>query len=393
PACDLAAGSKPREKITADITANRTLTSDKVWELEGIVHVADGVTLTVEPCTRIEGAKDPIGVLVVSRGGKIIANGTADAPILMTSKVAVGSRAAGDWGGLVLLGKAATNDGEALVEGLVDDPANKYGGSDNADSSGSLEYLRIEYAGFQLATDVEVNGLTMGSVGSGTKISHVMVSNSLDDCFEWFGGTVSADHLICNSDGDDMFDADRGFTGTITNAFGRKLENPSNDPNGFEWDNNRNDNAATPVSKPNFKNVTLCGFGVDVSVASYGMVIRRGAQATIDELVAVGFDYGIDARDGVGTTGASTLAVTNSTLFDMVKGVTNAAETDNDNGFDEAAWFAAGAGNTTTDPGFNTADCLAGDGEGPNAKVTGSGRGAFKDGDWLTGAWVDWSSK
>ncbi|MBK7583287.1 MAG: hypothetical protein IPI67_24235 [Myxococcales bacterium] len=369
-----------------------TLTADKVWTLKDITHVSSGATLTIEPCTRIEGTKSPIGVLVITKGAKIDAQGKENEPILFTSQQPVGSRAAGDWGGVILLGKAKTNDVDAVVEGLADQPENHYGGTDDADNSGSISYARIEYGGYELSTDNEVNGLTFGAVGSGTKINHVMVSQTLDDCFEWFGGTVSADHLICNVDGDDMFDTDRGFTGTIDTLFGRKRKNPSSDPNGYEWDNNKNNNAATPVTHPVAKNVTMCGFGTDVGKTTYAAVLRRGITGSIDNLVAVGFSYGLDARDGFGTLSAPAVTITNTTLFDMLtSNVANASETDNDNGFDETAWFNAGAGNNTTDPGFKTTDCQ--ETSGPNAKVTGSKKGAFKDGNWLTGAWIDWAEK
>jgi hypothetical protein len=320
-----------------------------------------------------------------------MAAGTESQPILFTSQQPVGSRAAGDWGGVVLLGNAVTNDGDALIEGLPDVPANHYGGTNDADDSGTMTYVRIEYGGYELATDVEINGLTMGAVGSATVINHIQVSNTLDDCFEWFGGTVNADHLICNVDGDDMFDTDRGYRGTITHLFGRKMANPSSDPNGFEWDNNNGNNDATPVSKPTAKMVTMCGFGADVSVTTYGMVLRRGGTGVMEDVVAVGFSYGVDTRNDVGTLAAPSYTLTNSTFFgQLVSDIANAGETDNDNGFDESAWFTAGAGNGTTDPGFTVADCL--DPAGPTAAVTGSAKGAFKDGNWLTGAWIDWAA-
>lgn len=392
PACDLTGAGKSKEKIPLTISANTTLTADKVWTLSDAVHVASGATLTIEPCTRIEGTKTPIGVLIVSRGAKIDAAGTENAPILFTSAQPVGSRAAGDWGGVILLGKATTNDGTPLIEGLADVPENHFGGTDDADNSGTMTYVRIEYGGYELSTDNEVNGLTFGGVGSGTTINHIMVSNTLDDCFEWFGGTVNADHLICNSDGDDMFDTDKGYRGTITHLFARKLANPSSNPNGFEWDGHPTNFTATPSNSPTAKKATLCGFGADVGVATYGMILRRGGKGTLEDIVVTGFDHGFDMRDDVGTLGAPAFKMTNSTFAGQLKNnIANASETNNDNGFDETAWFNAGAGNGTASPGFTAADCTAA--AGPTAPVTGSGKGAFKDGNWLTGAWIDWASK
>ncbi len=349
--CDLSGAGKTKQDVPNPITADLTLTADTVWTIKDIVHVMAPATLTIEPCTRIEGTKTPIGVLVVTKGAKIDAEGTENEPILFTSPQPVGSRAAGDWGGVILLGSAKTNDVDAVIEGLADVPENHYGGTDDADNSGTMSYVRIEYAGYELAPDNEVNGLTLGAVGSGTTINHIEVNQGLDDCFEWFGGTVSADHLICNVDGDDMFDTDRGFTGTLSYLFGRKRANPSADPNGFEWDNNKENNAATPVSHPKVMHATLCGFGTDVSVTTYGAVFRRGDTGEVDDWVAVGFSYGIDTRDNVGDLANPSMKVTNTTLFDMLlSNIANAGETDNDMGFDETAWFNAGTGNTTNIP-------------------------------------------
>jgi hypothetical protein len=391
PACDLSGAGKTKENIPLSITADTTLTADKVWTLPDAVHVMDGATLTIEPCTRIEGTKTPLGVLIVSRGAQINAAGTENQPILFTSEKAPGSREAGDWGGVILLGKATNNDGTPLIEGLADVPENHYGGDADADSSGTMTYVRIEYGGYELTTDVEVNGLTMGAVGSGTTINHIMVSNTLDDCFEWFGGTVNADHLICNSDGDDMFDTDKGFRGTITHLLGRKLANPSSNPTGFEWDGHPTNFTATPLNSPIAKMATLCGFGIDVGTATYGMVLRRGGKGTFEDIVTMGFTHGVDMRDNVGDLAAPFFTMTNSTFFaQLTNNIANAGETDNDSGFDETAWFNAGTGNVATDPGFTVTDCL--DPTGPTAAVTGSAKGAFKDGNWLTGAWIDWAA-
>jgi hypothetical protein len=385
PACDLSGANKTKENIPL------TLTADKVWTLSDAVHIGDGATLTIEPCTRIEGTKTPIGILIASRGGKINAAGTESQPILFTSSQPVGSRAAGDWGGVILLGKATNNDGTPLIEGLPPGAENQYGGDDDADNSGTMTYVRIEYGGYELATDVEVNGLTLGAVGSATTINHIMVSNTLDDCFEWFGGTVNADHLICNSDGDDMFDTDKGYRGTIDHLFGRKLANPSANPTGFEWDGHPTNFTATPLNNPTAKMATICGFGADVSVTTYGMVLRRGGKGKFEDIVTMGFTNGFDMRDNVGDLASPAFTMTNSTFFaQLTNNIANAGETDNDSGFDETAWFNAGTGNAATDPGFTVADCL--DPAGPTAAVTGSAKGAFKDGNWLTGAWIDWAA-
>jgi hypothetical protein len=376
------------------VDTNLTLTADKVWVLSDVVHVTEPNTLTIEPCTRIEGST-LLSVLVVTRGAKIMAEGDSDHPILFTSGKPVGGRAAGDWNGVALFGKARNNDGDRLMEGLLDHPENRYGGNDDLDSSGSMKFVRIEYAGLALVPDVEPDALTLGSVGRGTTLSHIEVNRSLGDCFGWFGGTVNADHFICNTDGDDMFDIERGYSGTLDTAFGRKRANPSIDPHGLELDNNKEYFAAIPVSHPTVRNVTLCGFGTDAGATSYAMLLRRGTTGVIDNLVAVGFDHGVDLRDDVGTLAAPRIDLTNTIFFDMrLSNIANATEVDNDMGFDEAAWFNAETGNSAATPGFNTLECSPSAADSPpDPKVMASHTGAFKNGNWLTGRWIDWHDR
>ncbi|MDX2054919.1 MAG: hypothetical protein SFV15_21130 [Polyangiaceae bacterium] len=397
-ACDLSGVGKTRVDVIADIAADTTFTADKVWVLKDKIRVHNNATLTIEKCTRIEGTKEPLGALIIARSSKIQAVGTAEEPILFTSTAAPGARAAGDWGGVVLLGHGINNQvsngnsTNVLVEGLADDPLNKHGGADNTDNSGTMKYVRIEFAGYQLAKDVELNGLTFGSVGSGTTIDHIEVSNGLDDCFEWFGGAVNASHLICNGDGDDAFDIDRGYVGTLSYLFGRKFANASGDPTGFEWDNFKDGQANLPRTRPVVSNVTLCGFGVEqVGKVTYGGVFRRGTAASIDSWVASGFDYGFDMRDDAGTTNAPYVTIVNASLFGMRLGdIANAGEGDNDFGFDETVFFGAGAGNNTTSAGFTAAECIQ-DGAPASTVTSFTTRGAFTNGNWMTGKWVDWS--
>lgn len=155
--------------------------------LKGWVYIADGAELTIEPGTVIKGDKDTKAAIIAERGGKLIAQGSQSEPIVFTSEQAAGSRKPGDWGGIILCGKATNNKEEQQIEG---GPRSKHGGSNDADNSGVLSYVRIEFAGYPFATDQEINGLTLGSVGNGTKIDHVQVSYSNDDSFEWFGGAV-----------------------------------------------------------------------------------------------------------------------------------------------------------------------------------------------------------
>jgi hypothetical protein len=353
------------------------------------------VTLTIPKCTRIEGSPAPdIGILVAKRGGRLEALGTADEPVLFTSSQAAGSRGPGQWGGVVLLGEAPitrTGMEENLYEGLTD-PQFTYGGTVENDDSGTLQYVRIEFGGFEIIPDKEVNGLSMAGVGSGTTIDHVMVSNTLDDCFEWWGGTVSANHLVCNNPGDDYFDGDEGWLGGGEFWFGRRAQFAisSDDPNGLEQDSINADE--DPRTNFAFSNVTLCGTG-EASGApgqSFGMVLRERVTGSIDNLAFTGFDFGIDTRDAFV---AGDVTIENSAVWDLVNGLADAAETDEDMGFDDGTIFTGEATNEELEPGpFTAAECIA-DG-GPEAAVLDSDIGAFTGGAaWLDGAWVDWAEE
>ena len=163
------------------------------YTLRGWVYIANGSELTIEPGTVIRGDKKTKAALIVERGGKLWARGTANAPIVFTSAAEKGNRKPGDWGGLIICGKAPHNAGEAQIEG---GPRTKHGGSNPADNSGALSYVRIEFAGYPFQTDKEINGLTLGSVGNGTQLDHIQVSYSNDDSFEWLGDKVNAKYII-----------------------------------------------------------------------------------------------------------------------------------------------------------------------------------------------------
>ena len=228
--------------------------------LRGFVYVTDGVTLTIEPGTVIKGEKSSKGSLIVERGGKLIAEGTAEKPIVFTSDQPKASRTYGDWGGLILCGKSIVNNtaGEAQIEG---GPRSYYGGKDPEDNSGIVKYVRIEFAGYPLEPNKEINGLTCGGVGRGTTIEYVQVSFCGDDSFEWFGGTVNAKHLIAYKGWDDEFDTDYGFQGKLQFLLG--VRDPkhadTSKSNGFESDNDADGSNNTPLTTPVFSNVTLIG--------------------------------------------------------------------------------------------------------------------------------------
>lgn len=404
--CDLEADLE-LEPIPGPNTGTVTLTSDRIWLLNQLTYVNNGATLTIEPCTRIVGSGKS-AVLVVTRGGKINAVGEPDAPIVFTSDLT--TRKAGDWGGLVILGRApnflvdgATIDetdpelaGEA-IEGLSDEDARHYyGGTDPDDSSGTLQYVRIEYSGIDLGGGKEINGLTMGSVGSGTVIDHVMVNSTLDDCFEWFGGNVNVSYLICNSGGDDMFDADQGYQGTLRYLLGRHTSPKSSDPNGFEMDSDK-ESDARPRTTVTIDHATLCG--IQPANTSFGMVLRENLRGVMNDIVLSGFDYGIDTRDSFGSLDDPHVRLTGTRIFEpFVSAFEDEVDMpelednpNDDEGFDEQTWFEDGTGNDVYDaPTFDLNNCL--DPSGPTRAVQGSRIGAFSEGaEWnITGKWTSW---
>lgn len=246
------------------ISANTTWTADKKYLLKGNVYVEAPAELTIEPGTVIAGDKLTKGALIVSRGAKIHAIGTEAKPIIFTSAAAVAYRNYGDWGGVVILGKAQNNQSaNQTIEGISAATGDNglYGGTADDDNSGELQYVRIEFAGIALSTDNELNGLTLGSVGSATKIDHIQVSYSGDDSYEWFGGKVNASHLVAYRGWDDDFDTDFGYSGY--NQFLVSFRDPNiadkSGSNGFESDNNAQGDTKTPLTSATFANVTFFG--------------------------------------------------------------------------------------------------------------------------------------
>ncbi len=238
-------------------TGNQTLAKG-TYTLKGWVYIADGAELTIPAGTVIKGDKTTMAALIVERGGKIHATGTATQPIVFTSAQAAGSRRPGDWGGLIICGNATNNQTEMQIEG---GPRTKHGGTNDSDNSGELQYVRIEFAGYPFEKDKEINGLTMGSVGSGTTIDHVQVSYCNDDSYEWFGGAVNAKYLIAYKGWDDEFDTDNGFSGNVQFCLSirdSKIADTSQS-NGFESDNNASGSSATPYTTATFSNVTFIG--------------------------------------------------------------------------------------------------------------------------------------
>ena len=261
----------PASNVT--IPANTVLTDSVTWrkdstyKIQGLVYVDSLATLTIEPGTVILGDHTVANsTLIVQRGGTIIANGTPCNPIVFTSSRAAGARAKGDWGGIMILGRSKNNLGtQNGIEGIsIGNSRAFHGGVDSADNSGSLTYVRIEYGGYVYSANNEINGLTMGSVGSGTTIDYVQTSFINDDAFEWFGGTVNCSHLVAYRNLDDDFDTDNGYSGLVQFVLGVKDPTIADVPavstsEGFESDNDASGTNALPRTSASFYNVTQIG--------------------------------------------------------------------------------------------------------------------------------------
>lgn len=363
-------GTATQVSVSGNITTNTTWTKNHWYRLTGPVIVKAGATLTIEPGTVVRddqaGLPENNAYILVAKGAKIIANGTPEEPIVFTSGFAPGLRNPGNWGGILLVGRAQTNcfgqnsaawggtlpHGVRQFEALPNLQVAAYGGVaggnvnhgtlDNSESSGVLRYVRIEFAGYFYVANQELNSLTMAAVGSGTTIDHVQVSYGLDDAFEWFGGSVNCKYLLSIGHTDDDFDADEGFTGSI--QFGVALRDPryfdvgANSSNGLEFDNNTGRNGdpgsggvsatnnALPLTNPVVSNMTVIGAARD-SDPTFGTMgaparlrfgaaalHRSGNAARVYNSVFGGWRNGLDLQ-GNNLPNFSTLHKANSDTF------------------------------------------------------------------------------
>lgn len=307
--------------LTGDISTNKTLDASKKYLLKGFVYVTKGATLTIPAGTLIVGDKATKGTLTVTKGSKIDAQGTALKPIIFTSSQAAGARSPGDWGGVILLGKAPINPtgGSAKIEGgLVPTSGGTetdyiwFGGTDANDNSGIMKYVRIEFAGIAYSPDNEINGLTMGGVGAGTTLSYIQVYRSGDDAFEWFGGTVNADHLVASYAWDDDWDTDNGFAGNVQFCVSQRVKTIADQSgsNGFESDNDASGSDNAPKTKSIFSNMTVLGpitagnSGTYNANFQHGAQIRRNSAMSLRNSIIVGFPLAgvyIDGSKGTPT--------------------------------------------------------------------------------------------
>jgi len=336
------AGSGGNVDVTQDISANTTWTADKTYTLKGFIHVLNGATLTIQPGTKIVGDFTTVGSsLFILRGAKINAVGTADNPIVFTSSRPAGQRQPGDWGGLIIVGNAKINrSGAVEVEGTNTDvnggSGKNYsvlysGGTADDDNSGTLSYVRVEFAGYAPKQDQELNSFTFAAVGSGTRISYLQSMAGLDDSYEFFGGGLVGDHLVSYEAGDDHFDMSEGFKGKLQYLIALQTTqitprtgsgSLATDPEGIENDGCNGggcDNGynSTPFTIPVIANFTLVGTGdaaTSGTSGGIGMMLRRGTGGYyVNGVVARYPRGGVSLRDNetyvrAGSTGTQDLA-------------------------------------------------------------------------------------
>ncbi len=268
-----------------------------VYTIKGYVYFAAGTKLSIPEGTILKSDVSQKGALIIEKGARIEANGSAAKPIVFTSGKPAGSRARGDWGGIILLGNAPTNRPTSpapLIEGGVD---RRYGGTDPNDNSGTMRYVRIEFAGIAAEPGSEINGLTLGGVGAGTKLEYIQVSYGNDDAYEFFGGTVNAKYIISYAASDDDLDFDFGYTGKI--QFGvvqRRPEIADTDAgNGVEADNDGSGSSATPYTRPVLSNITWIGPNGDPNTQAnlnFANRWRRAVRFEVHNSIMMGFPKG-----------------------------------------------------------------------------------------------------
>ena len=325
--------------LSSDITSNTTLSG--VVLLENKVYVTNNSILTILPGTIIRGDYSTQGTLIITKGSSIIADGTQANPIVFTSNEDVGNRAEGDWGGLVLLGQAVNNQpgGVVNIEGIAPTANTQFGGTNDQDNSGILRYVRVEFAGIPLEPNKEINGVTFGSVGSGTLVDYVQVSFSGDDSFEWFGGTVNCKHLIAYRGIDDDFDTDFGYRGKV--QFGLAIrDNTRYDAagasNAFESDNDATGSSNTPKTAAIFSNITVVGaLGDGTQVLPTGETfekafrLRRNTSLSIFNSIATGWEQGlsIEGTAAESNVSSNSLVFANNSLVGVVSNCITASPT------------------------------------------------------------------
>lgn len=335
------------------------LNANTVYNLTGALVVRDGATLTIPAGTEIHATGGTAAYIAVAQGGKIFINGTANNPVIMTSGNT--TPAPGDWGGLVICGKAPINTvsgGASTAQSEVADLT--YGGTIANDNSGSIRYLRLEYTGANFSATKEFNGVSLFGVGSGTVFEYVQCYHGSDDGFEFFGGTVNTSNLVSLGNEDDQFDWTEGWNGTNTNWYGKLAFGRGN--RGIEADNYEFGFANTPISNPSITNLTLVGPGSTADAVIYtenqGLKLRRGTKALFTNVVLSGWKTGVDVEhdETIAFVGTA-LKVTNYEFTDIAtntKGKKTDASSADVSAILTGTTTASGAGNGSTLPSWAT---------------------------------------
>lgn len=345
--------------LSGTVTEDVTLKSGNTYKLSGAYTVEEGATLNIEPGVKLIAVYDDnVDYILIKQGAKINAKGTADAPIIMTSE----KKEAGAWGGIHICGRAHTNaeggKGSSEIGGA------EYGGNDDKDNSGTLQYVRLEYTGYAFDEEHEANGISFYGVGSGTTVDHCVAYKGSDDGFEFFGGSVNVSNMVVISCSDDSFDWTEGWNGTGTNlvAYQEAESTLGYDCDCLiEADNNENNYQATPIAHPTLKNLILVGNGG----SKQGVRLRRGTQVTLDnaQICGKGKALTVESTETETALTDGTSSITNTTISNNV---------DSEKGIYTNDVFTAGTGNKV-DANLNYASL-------DDIKAACS---------WMAGSWVE----
>ncbi len=352
---DVCQAGRCESQADVELFIDGNITGDVTWDagttvrLTTVVYVEPGSSLTIEAGTTIYGEQG--SALVVQAGAELFARGTEFEPIVFTSSKPEGERLPGDWGGVALLGRAPVNSPGPVLEGVQEEERAGYGGSDDTHSCGVMEYVRIEFAGFPLQQDEELNGLTIAGCGSGTLLNFIHVHFGLDDGIEFFGGSANLRHAVITRAQDDSLDYDKGWTGVAQFV---AIQQDAGGDNGIEASSSE-DAAAVPRTAPRIWNLTMIGSGGDGS--QRGITFKEGVAGTINNAILMGHPIeAIDIQDAttVAMLESGDLAVRNAMMwsagasgeefFPSVEDETELVpddERDDDQGFDENAFFRA----------------------------------------------------
>lgn len=344
--------------LSGTITEDVTLKAGNTYKLSGAYTVEEGATLNIEQGVKIVSVYDDnVDYILIKQGGKINAKGTANAPIVMTSE----KEEAGAWGGIHICGRAHTNaeggKGSSEIGGA------EYGGNDDKDNSGTLQYVRLEYTGYAFDEEHEANGISFYGVGNGTTVDHCVAYKGSDDGFEFFGGSVNVSNMVVISCSDDSFDWTEGWNGTATDlvAYQEAEATLGYDCDCLiEADNNENNYSAAPIAHPTLKNLILVGNGG----SKQGVRLRRGTQVTMDnaQICGKGKALTVESTETETALTDGTSSIINTTIANNV---------DSEKGIYTNDVFAAGEGNEV------------------DANLSYASLAAIKDVcDWMQGNWV-----